>query len=315
MNHSTASAKWVYLMLLSLIWGSSYILIKKGLTGFGYLEATTIRLVAAGLVCLPLGLYYGRRLPARRLGLVALSGLLGMLVPASLFSLAQQQLPSSVAGVLIATTPSFTFLISVLVFRGTYSRSQLLGVGLGLGSCFWLGMVAAPGTAHVLNPYVLLVLLATLCYGLNINLVKRYLQDVPPLATSTVSVALNGLLAYVFLALPDVAQLRTVADTNPGPLVALVVLGVAGTALAQLLHNQLIRISAPLFASTTTYLIPVVAIGWGVLDGEPVTALHVLASAGILASVYLIRKEQPAPPVSDAAPVPPRISALRQTVR
>jgi drug/metabolite transporter (DMT)-like permease len=283
--------KWLYLLTLSLIWGSSYILIKKGLEGFGYIEGATIRLMSAGIVALPLGLRYYKKIPHQKILLVLLSGLLSTFIPSYLFCLSQQHIQSSVAGILIAMTPSFTFLISVLFYRNAYMRTQVVGLFIGLFSSIVLSFAASSGLAISFNLYALLIVLATVCYGININLVKHYLRDVNPLHLSMVSVSLNGLLAFVFVFLPTHDQFQFTSGAVD-PLLALLTLGIAGTAFAQLLHNKLIAVASPLFASAFTYLIPVIALAWGMLDQEVVTNIHFIAVFGILISVYLIRKEK-----------------------
>ncbi|QHV93662.1 DMT family transporter [Spirosoma endbachense] len=282
--------KWAYFLALSIIWGSSYILLKKGLESFSYIAAATIRLGSAGLVFLPLGLAFFRKIPSGKWPLVVLSGLLSSLIPSYLFSLSQEHLQSSTAGILLAITPSFTFLSSLFFVRKTYSSLQILGLFLGLFCSVTLSLLSSTGLNLSINGYVFLIVIATLCYGININLVKQYLADVPPLHLSTVSVTLNGLLAFLFVYLPNQTLFQFTPDTISSYL-ALVTLGVVGTALAQVLHVKLIYSSSPLFASAITYLIPVVAIFWGILDNESFTVNHFIACLGILASVYLIRQE------------------------
>ncbi|MVM32091.1 EamA family transporter [Spirosoma sp. HMF4905] len=288
---SSSANKWLYFIALSLIWGSSYILIKKGLEGFGYVAAATIRLVAAGVAFLPFALRYFRHIPRKKLPIILLSSLLSMLIPSYLFSLSQEHIQSSVAGILIAVTPSFTFLVSTFFFKNTYSYSQLIGLLLGLSCSVALSLLSSDGSTLSVNVYVFLVIGATLCYGLNINIVKYYLADIPPLQLSAVSVTMNGLLAFFFVAIPNY-EIFQFSHASIGPVAALLTLGLLGTALAQLLHTKLIQSSSPLFASTTTYVIPIVAIFWGILDNEPFTFGHFVACLGILISVYLVRREK-----------------------
>lgn len=130
-----------------------------------------------------------------------------------------------------------------------------------------------------------------MCYGLNINVVKQYLSDISPLHLSAVAVSLNGLIAFAAVFIPNYEHFEFTASRLPS-LAAMLTLGILATALAQLIHNKLISVSSPLFASTMTYLIPVVAVMWGLLDHEPLVALHFIAIAGILLSVYMIRREK-----------------------
>ena len=288
MKISSSLAKWVFLLALSLIWGSSFILIKKGLTGFGYFEAATIRLVSAGLVFLPFGLLNFSKIPRDKIVFVGLAALLGMVLPAYFFCLAQQHVQSSVAGILNALTPVFTFVFAILLFRTSYKIKQVAGLLLGL-ICAVLLAMDDPTTTIRFNLYAGLIVLATAFYGLNINLIKNRLAEIPAIALSTVAVSVAGLLAFLLVMLPNLEK-YTVAEHQWTPLLALLALGVFGTALAQLLHYQLISQSSALFASSPTYIIPIVAVFWGLLDGEPFHLLHALSVAGILAAVVMIRK-------------------------
>ena len=288
MKMNSSFAKWFYLLALSLIWGSSFILIKKGLTGFGYFEAATIRLVSAGLVFLPFGLLNFSKIPRDKMVFVGLAALLGMVLPAYFFCLAQQHVQSSVAGILNALTPVFTFVFAILLFRTSYKTKQVAGLLLGL-ICAVLLAMDDPATTIRFNLYAGLIVLATAFYGLNINLIKNRLAEIPAIALSTVAVSVAGLLAFLLVMLPNLEK-YTVAEHQWTPLLALLALGVFGTALAQLLHYQLISQSSALFASSPTYIIPIVAVCWGLLDGEPFHLLHALSVAGILAAVVMIRK-------------------------
>lgn len=289
MTKNVGFINWLILLLLSLVWGSSFILIKKGLTGFGFVEAASIRLMAGGAVFLPFGIYQFSKIPRDRWPHVVLITFVGMFIPAFLFCLAQQHVLSAVAGILNALTPVFTFLFSIFLFKKVYKINHVAGLLLGL-VCAVLLVIERSDAAFTLNIYAGLIIVATVCYGLNINLVKNYLNEVSSLALSTVSVSLGGLLAFLFIFLPR-HQNYTMTEERWMPLAALVVLGVMSTALAQLFFYKLIKTSSPIFASSTTYIMPVVAVMWGLLDGEVFHLEHALSIAGILTAVVLIRKE------------------------
>ncbi len=287
-NKNQSLAKWVYLILLSLIWGSSFILIKKGLTGFGYFEAATIRLMSAGLAFLPFGLSNFGKIPRGQYGYVVLTALLGMFIPAFLFCLAQMKVQSSVAAMLNGLTPVFTFVFSIFIFHIGYKINQVFGLLLGL-ACAILLAVERSNTAITFNWHAGLIILAALCYGFNINLIKQRLSHIPAVVLSTVTVSITGLMAFFLAFLPNIGSYHP-NQIEWMPLLALVVLGVFGTAIAQLIQYKLIKETSALFASSTTYIIPVVAVFWGILDGEQFHLIHALSIAGILAAVVLIRK-------------------------
>ncbi len=280
--------KWVYLLALSLIWGSSFILIKKGLTGFGYFEAATIRLMSAGLAFLPFGLSNFGKIPRGQYGYIVLTALLGMFIPAFLFCLAQMKVQSSVAAMLNGLTPVFTFVFSIFIFRIGYKINQILGLLLGLFCAILLAMERS-STTITFNWHAGLIMLAALCYGYNINLIKQRLSHIPAFVLSTVTVSLTGLLAFFLAFLPNLASYHP-SQIEWMPLLSLMTLGVFGTAIAQLIQYKLIKETSALFASSTTYIIPVVAVAWGILDGEAFNLVYALCIAGILGAVLLIRK-------------------------
>ena len=288
LTKNTSLSKWIYLMVLSLIWGSSFILIKKGLTGFGYFEAATIRLMSAGLAFLPFGLGNFGKIPRNQYGMVVLTALLGMFIPAFLFCLAQMKVQSSVAALLNGLTPVFTFVFSIFIFKIGYKITQVLGLLLGLGCAIMLA-VERSDTAISFNWHAGLIILAALCYGFNINLIKQRLSHIPAIVLSTVTVSITGLMAFFFAFLPNIGSYHP-AQIEWMPLLCLMTLGVFGTAIAQLIQYKLIKETSALFASSTTYIIPVVAVFWGILDGEQFQLIHALSIAGILAAVVLIRK-------------------------
>ncbi|MCB0523606.1 MAG: DMT family transporter [Lewinellaceae bacterium] len=282
--------RWVLLVVLSLIWGSSFILIKKGLTGFGYYEAATIRLMSAGLVFLPFAVRNVRKIPREKWGLIVVVSLLGMFIPAYLFCMAQLNVQSAVAAMLNSLTPIFTFLFSVFIFRLAYKINQIIGLILGLASATLLALEHAQGAVS-LNMHAGLIVLATIGYGYNINLVKQYLAGIPAFVLSTVTVSLAGVLAFFTSFLPNIDGFIK-PDFPWMPLAALVILGVMGTAIAQLLSYKLINMTSALFVSSITFIIPIVALLWGVLDGETFGWMHALGITGILGAVFLIRRDK-----------------------
>jgi drug/metabolite transporter (DMT)-like permease len=282
-SKNQALTKWVYLLTLSLIWGSSFILIKKGLTGFGYFEAATIRLMSAGLAFLPFGLRNFSKIPRDKYGYVLLTACLGML-----FCLAQVKVQSSVAAMLNGLTPVFTFVFSIFIFKIGYKVNQIFGLLLGL-VCAILLAIERSNSAITFNWHAGLIILAALCYGFNINLIKQRLSHIPAVVLSTVTVSIAGLLAFFLAFLPNLGSYHP-STIEWMPLLALMTLGVMGTAIAQMIQYKLIKETSALFASSTTYIIPVVAVFWGILDGEQFQLIHAVSIAGILAAVVLIRK-------------------------
>lgn len=287
-SESNSSLKWILILALAIIWGSSFILIKKGLEGFGYIEAASLRMMSAGSVFIIPAFFHFNKIPSEKYLAVFLTALLGMFFPAYLFCHAQLKVQSVVAGLLNALTPAFAFLIALLFYNSKFRNIHLVGLLLGLGSAVLLSFERSTGQLSF-NTYSLFVVLATLSYGMNINLVKNYLQNVNSLSISFVSVAIAGLLSFIFFFLPNYEAYK-ITDQNLWPFIYLSILGMLGTALAQVLFNKLIQISTPLYAGSVTFLIPLVALFWGILDGESLGLIHLICIGGILTSVYLIRK-------------------------
>lgn len=280
--------RWILLGLLALIWGSSFILIKKGLVSYGFIEAATLRMVAAGSVFAISAVFHLPKIPRQSWIYVVMASIFGMFLPAYLFCIAQQHVQSVVAGLLNALTPAFAFVFSIFMFHSRYQWVQVSGLILGLMSAIILAFERANGSVSF-NAYALLIVLATVSYGFNINLVKKKLQNVPAMSLSYVSVFFAGLLATVFFLIPRWGDFHF-DEGHKASLTALVVLGVMGTAVAQVIYYRLIKISTPLFTSSVTFLIPVVALIWGILNGEVLHLVHLLCIGGILASVAIIRK-------------------------
>jgi drug/metabolite transporter (DMT)-like permease len=281
--------RWILLILLALIWGSSFILIKKGLEHYGFIQAATIRLMTAGIALSPLAWFQFKNIPGHKLIYVGLTGFFAMFLPAYLFCFAQQHIQSSIAGILNALTPTWTLLIAIFWFKNKFSIIQIIGLALGLVSSVYLSMLSSR-SGWSLNGYALLVVLATVCYGLNINLVKNHLSVVPALAVSACSVVFAGLMAMLIFFLPNINSF-SIAPEHYSSLYALMILGLIGSALAIILHNYLISISTPLFASANTYFIPIVAMGWGIMAGEKLSIYHLIGVTGLMVSVGLIRKQ------------------------
>ncbi|WP_053990489.1 DMT family transporter [Mangrovimonas sp. TPBH4] len=280
--------KWIYLILLSLIWGSSFILIKKSLLGLTPWQLGSLRTIITGLFLFSVGLKHLKDVKARQWLWISISGFLGSFFPAFLFAIAETEIDSAVTSVLNSLVPLNTLLMGMAVFKIASTKRQLLGVIIGfIGTCLLIlkGAELNPEQNYL---YAGFVLLATVMYASNVNIIKRYLQDVKPLAIATGN--------YVAIIVPAILVLvwsgffTETTFTNPDfkmSLVYVTILSFFGTALAKVLYTTLVQISTPVFASSVTYLMPVVALMWGVLDGESYSVLQGLATAIVLLGVYL----------------------------
>lgn len=285
---------WLLLGLLALIWGSSFLLIKKGLLGFSPDQLAAIRIASAGFFLLPFILRRFKTVRAHHWPKLISVGLVGSFIPAFLFAFAQTQLPSGVTGVLNTFTPLATLIIGVLIFKQTARSQQWIGVVIGLVGTVLLVTASANGDLEF-NRFGLLIIAATICYGLNLNLIKHHIPDLGALTITGVSLFLvaSPALLYLLFATPFAEQV-TVAD-NWFPLAAILVLGIVGTSLALIIFNTVVKMTDTTFTSSVTYLIPIVALILGILDGEPFYLQHGFGMAAILGGVWIAnrRKKQP----------------------
>jgi len=278
----------ILLVVLALIWGSSFILIKRGLEAFSPVQVGMIRLVFASLALLPIAIinFKGTFLPNWKKFMIL--GIFGNLLPASLFPLAEQGLASSLTGILNSLTPIFTLLVGIVFFGVRFGNRQLLGLAIGLIGAVALSMVNNEGGIGSFNFYALFVLLATIFYGVSANLVKTYFHNFNPIVLTSFQMFSIGGFAFLYLFLSDFPFRLVHAPTAMISLGYLLILGIINTAFALILFNRLIQLTSAVFASTVTYLIPIGAIFWGVFDGEKIFLLHLLGTALILGGVLLV---------------------------
>ena len=281
---------WGIFIVLSIIWGSSFILMKEGMRVLTPYQVASIRILSAGLILTPFALKALRQVPQNKWLLVILSGLLGNFFPAYLFCIAETEIDSSLAGILNALTPMFTILVGISFFQLKANSTKILGVIIGfIGLC--LLMLSGKEVSFSNLSYAGLVLLATLCYGINVNMVGRYMKEVGSLNIAS--------LAFVFLIIPSSIILYITGylqlELSSTPVLkatgASFVLGVLGTAFASIIFYMLVKRAGTLFASMVTYGIPFVAVFWGLLDGEQITLLQVGCLGVILCGVYLVNKK------------------------
>lgn len=285
------SAKaWLLLIILSLIWGSSFILIKKGLLGLSSGEVGSLRILAAAVFLFPVALLRLKRVQRPDWKFLASVGLLGSLIPSFLFAFAQTKMDSGVTGVMNALTPLFTVLIGLVIYKQRQSNRVFLGILLGLLGSMVLSFASASG-ALSFNFYALLVVAATICYGANLNIIKHHLGKLQALTVTSVSLLFAGPLALVhLLVFTDFFSNVMVSSEVQVATGYILILGIVGTAIALIIFNNLVQITDPVFTSSVTYLIPLVAVTWGVLDGEVLELGHYIGMVTILLGVYITNR-------------------------
>jgi len=282
------SLAWILLIILTLIWGTSFILIKKGLEAFSAGEVGALRIFSAGVVLLPIAFFKLKRANFIQAFYIFIVGFVGSLIPAFLFAKAETQIDSGIAGVLNALTPLFVLLVGAMMFNQSITRRMSLGLFIGLVGTIILitsGQSLVPAN---LNFYAFFILLATICYGLNVNLIKFRLKGVGAITITSLSMVfvlpITGF--YLFFISDFRTHLASVPDASYS-FFYVVMLGVMSTAIAMVLFNKLVQLVSPVFASMVTYLIPIVALAWGIMDGELVLPRHYIGMVTILAGVYI----------------------------
>ncbi|HPI80944.1 MAG TPA: DMT family transporter, partial [Cyclobacteriaceae bacterium] len=269
------------------------ILIKKGLVAFSAGEVGSLRVAFASLFVLPIALVKLKGLSSTDYFKLLLSGMVGIFIPSFLFSYAETKIDSSIAGVINSLTPIWTMIIGALFFLQRFRGAAIVGTLIGFGGTLVLIMANAGNAFGGISGYSFYVVLATLLYGANLNLIKYKIPHLPSLTITTVSVMLLGpfALAYLFgftQFLPTL--IRVEGAWKSFGYVA--ILGLMSTAVATVIFNKLIKTTSPLFSSSVTYLIPIVAVMWGVLDGEHLYLGHYLGMVAIVGGVYLANRKK-----------------------
>lgn len=284
---------WVLLCTMALVWGSSFILIKRSLEAFPPEQVAAGRIFMAFLFFVPFQVYQIRQ-PDIRVSLrkqwpyLTAVGLTGFLIPAYLFAIAGAHINSSLSGALNSLSPLFTLIIGATFFGNRVPMRQTLGILLGLAGSVLLVFFSATGGFSV-NAYALLAVMATVCYGVNTNLIGRYIRHMPALVSTAWIFFFIGLLAFGLLLFTDVWA-RAANSANLPSVLALATLGVLASGMMSVLFNRVIQLTSPLFGASVTYLIPIVALVWGLLDGEHIFAAQYLGMGICLLGIYLTNK-------------------------
>ena len=285
--------QWISLLFLSFVWGASFILIKRGMDAFSYVQVGALRVFISFLVLLPISIKNLKLINKNNIIFLVISGLLGNFFPAFLFTFSETQISSSLAGTLNGLTPFFVLIIGVLVFKNKPNILQYIGVFVG-----FIGAVIliTNGNFHSfgnINIYVLPIVLATFMYGTNANLVRFKLQGMNGIQITSLTFFLIGPLAGGILFFTDLATPFHSADFMFS-LLAVVVLAVFGSVITLFIYYELIHYAGAIFASSSTYIIPFFALMWGIFNAEKISMIHLYSLLIILAGVYLasLRKKK-----------------------
>ena len=283
--------RWIILFALSLIWGSSFILIKKSLIGLTPIQVGALRILITAFVLTVIGFKSITIISKKQWFYIFLTAVLGTFFPAFLYAYAINGIDSSIASILNSLTPLNTLIIGALVFGFAFKRHQLFGILIGL-----IGTVILILKGSALNPeqnywYALFPILSSVGYAFNVNILKKYLSDLSALTVTVGNFVILIIPASIVLWVSGFFEtFEFTAETRPS-LIYITILAVFGTALAKTMFNRLVQLSSPIFSSSVTYLIPIVAVFWGLMDGENLTLIQLFAGSIILLGVYLTNRK------------------------
>lgn len=284
---------WGIFILLSIIWGSSFLLMKigmkEGAVQLSPYQVASLRMIFAGLVLVPFAFKAFKQIPKDKLGIVILSGVIGNFIPAYLFCIAETKIDSALAGILNSLTPLFTILVGIIFFKIPSNGQKILGVLLGLvGLCL---SVVAGKTLHFENfSYSFFIMLATICYGLNVNMVGKNMQNISAINIASIAFSFSIIPGMVILYSTGYFQYDFSSAEIMQATLAGGTLGVINTSVASILFYILVKRSGIIFASTVTYAIPFVSLAMGLLYNEAIHPLRLVGLAIILVGVYIVNK-------------------------
>jgi len=284
--------KWIYLGILALVWGSSFILMKKALIGLTPIQLGALRILIAGFFLLLIGFKSIKEIQRHHCKYIVYTAILGTFIPVFLFAYAVSGIDSSIVSILNSLTPFNTFIFGALVFGFTFKKQQLIGIIIGLVGTIILILEGADLNPNQNYWLSILIIIASVGYAFNVNIVKKYLHDISALSIVAGNFLLMVIPALLVLSMTDFFSTFEMNQTNINSLGYVTILSIIGTGLAKVLYNKMVHLATPIFASSVTYLIPIVAVFWGILDGEKLSFTELLAAFIILFGVYLVNKKK-----------------------
>ena len=289
---SNYNKKWFYLAILSLIWGSSFILIKKGLVGLTPYQVASLRIIFAATVILLYSYNSLKKIPKASWKWILITAYTGTFFPVYFISYGQSEIESGLASIITTITPINTLVVGIIFFGLIFTKKQLLGLLIGLGGAILLIYEASGADFSINIYYSFFIYMTTVGYAASVNLIKNYLTNISPEAvTAGIFISISP-PALIVLFLSDFSSLNFHESQVINSIIFVFVLGVFSSAIAQTLFNKFVKIASPLFASAVTYTMPVVAIFWAILDGETLTLMQFFATAIILVGVYMVNKKK-----------------------
>lgn len=289
---SPSFGSWAILILLSFVWGSSFILIKKSLIAFDPVEVGALRVVITFFAFLPVIMYHRKSIDWGDWKKFLIVGIMGSALPSVLFAIAQTQVSSSIAGVLNSITPVFTLIIGIIMFNQTAKRNQIIGVAFGFVGALLLLLGDQSHDTGTNLLYGMLVVLATICYAFNVNSIKAWFNNTSPIIISAVSFSMLGPLGIIYLLNTSFIEQLTTHEHGWYSFGAVLFLALVGTAISTILFFKLIQDTNAIFGSSVAFVIPIFAVLWGLFDGESFYLIQLIGMLLVLLGVYLIRDKK-----------------------
>jgi drug/metabolite transporter (DMT)-like permease len=282
---------WLIFVALSIIWGSSFIMMKQGLLYLSAFQVASLRIVFSGVVLLPSAIGCFKLIPKNKLLVIFMSGVLGSLLPAYLFCIAETGIDSALAGTLNSLTPIFVIITGALFFNSKTPANKIAGIFIAFAGSILL--LISGGDMHESQSlvYVSFIVLATICYGINVNMVYKHLQNTGSLQIAAVALSLNAVPALLVLYLTGYFRLPLTSRDILYSTGNAALLGLLGTAIASIIFYKLVKSAGAVFASLVTYGVPVIANFWGIIYGEEVGWKQFGCLLLILSGVYVANRK------------------------
>ena len=283
--------KWYLLFFLGAVWGSSFLLMKLGLRGVNSIQMGSLRILFAATFLISIGFKQLPKIPLHKWKYIVVTSLFGTFLPVYLFAIALSKIDSSVSSILNSLTPLMTLIIGMMLFKIDTQRRQIFGVLIGFTGCVLLVLFGDGVNTTENYYYAFLILLASLFYGINVHLIKKYLSDLKPLTISAGNftiMTIPAVIVLIFSGFFEIAEQPIVQNS----LIYIAILGIVGTGLSNILFFKLIQLSSPVFASSVTHIIPVVAIvlGYFVMN-ETLNFIQGIGAFIVLIGVYFSSKK------------------------
>ena len=281
--------QWAILLFLSLIWGTSFILMKRGLESYSNTQVAAFRIFFSFVFMLPITIKNIKVISRDNIRSLIIVGMIGFAIPAFLFTKAQTRIDSSLAGMLNSLTPLFTLVVGILFYRSHTRWVNIAGLIMGLIGAIGLMWNGDMNIFKGINAFALFIVAATICYGINVNEIKFKLVKLSSLEITSLAFLFTGPIAGIFLLFTDFEPVTKTPDYLLN-LAYIAILALFSSVIAVLVFNHLIKFTTTLFATSVTYIIPLFAIMWGTIDGESIRLIQLIWITVILLGVYLVNK-------------------------